>query len=131
MTATKRTWTQRIVLTALLLTMTVMTGCLRGDAIRTGNYYPPKPHDAIVDVYMETSPSLLYEEVGIVSASGTDWNADLFDVLRTMKRRVRELGADAVIVTDSWYTEDFYIDDNGYEHVHEKLTVTGIAIKYL
>ena len=131
MTATKRTWIQRIVLTATLLTLTVMAGCLQGQSIRTGNYYPPKPQNAIVDVYFETSPKLNYEEVGIVSATGTDWNADMIDVVRTLKRQVRELGADAVIVTDSWYTEDLHIDSKGNEHIHEKLHATGIAIKYL
>ena len=131
MTATKRIWTQRIALTALLLTMTVMAGCLQGESIRTGNYYPPKPNNAIVNVYMDTAPNLPYEEVGIVSATGTEWNADLVDVLRTMKRQVRALGADAVIVTDTWYTEEFHIDNKGNEHIHEKLHATGIAIKYL
>ena len=91
MTATKRTWTQRIVLTAFLLTMTVMAGCLRGEAIRTGNYYPPKPANAIVNVYMDTAPTLPYEEVGIVSATGTEWNAELIDVLSATKDKAVEV----------------------------------------
>jgi len=124
-------WKQRILVAVLAILAVGMAGCLQGEAVRTGNYYPPKPPTAHVDVYIETSPSVMYEEVGIVSATGSDWNADMADVVRTLKRQARSLGADAVIVTDSWYTEELHVDYDGDEHIHTELHANGIAIKYL
>ena len=131
MNAKSNQWIHRTVVAALVLAVLGAAGCLTGEAVRTGNYYPPKPHNAHVDVYFETVPAAMYEEVGIVSATGTDWNADMTDVVSAIKRQARKLGADAVIITDSWYTEELDVDHDGTEHIHEKLHVNGIAIKYL
>ena len=131
MKARTKKWNQRILVAVLAILAVGMTGCLQGEAVRTGNYYPPKPPSAPVDVYFDTSPSGMYEEVGIVSATGSDWNAEMTDVVRTLKRQARSLGADAVIITDSWYTKELKVDYDGDEHIHTELHADGIAIKYL
>ncbi len=114
-----------------LVSLLLMTGCLTGSATRTGVYLPPKPAHAPIDVYMDAEPGLNFAEVGIVSAKGTNYNAYMDDVVRVLQDQARSLGADAVIVTDTWFEEDVTYDEYGYPHTRERLYATGIAITYL
>lgn len=122
---------QRITLTATTLSLLLMAGCLTGSAVRTGIYLPPKPAHAPIDVYMDSSPEFAFDEVGIVNAKGTNYNAYMDDVIRVLQDQARGLGADAVIVTDTWYEEEVTYDEYGYPHTRERLYATGIAIYYL
>ena len=119
------------VLTALLSSLLLLSGCLEGSAVRTGAYLPPKPHNYPIDVYMNSDPAYAWEEVGLVNAKGTGHNADMDDVIRVMQDQARGLGADAIIVTDTWYEDETWYDEYGYAHVRERLYGSGIAIYYL
>ncbi len=118
-------------LAAIIASSAVMGGCLEGSAVRTGAYLPAKSQGAPIDVYLESEPGIAWAEVGLLSAKGTGVNADLNDVLLVMKAQARGLGADAVIVTETWYEDEVWYDDYGYAHVRERLYASGIAIHYL
>ena len=122
--------TKRTVLGALLISALFMSGCLEGTAERTGIYLPPKPASASIDVFIDTVPALPYAEVGIVRAEGMHWSADFDSLVRVMKDQARQLGADAVILTDSWTEEDIWYDEYGYEHYNMRMVATGIAIYF-
>ena len=116
---------------AILAAVLVTSGCLEGSAVRTGIYLPPKSSYAPIDVYMGDDPYDPWEEVGRVSAKGTGPHADLYDVVAVLKDQARGLGADAIIVTESWTEDDVWYDDYGYEHVYSRTYAKGIAIYFL
>jgi hypothetical protein len=123
-----------VTLTALVAALTILGGCLelQGSGVRTGPYVTPKSPGAHIDVYESTLPAMSYIEVGLVSAKGSGYSANMSDVLYVLEDEARLLGADAVIVTDSWYTTTEYYDayyDEYYED--ETLHMTGSAIIYV
>jgi hypothetical protein len=109
----------------------LMTGCLEGTANRTGLYLPPKPNFAPIDVFIDVDPGEPWSEVGTVSATGSGFDAYDDHVIPVLQDQARGLGADAVIVTDSWIEEDVHYDSYGYAHITERLVMRGIAIHYL
>ncbi len=123
--------TRKALLGAALLSVLFMSGCLEGHAVRTGAYLPPKPHYAPIDVYLDSDPGVAFAEVGHISAKGANHNAYMDDVIAVLQDQARSLGADAVIVTDTWFEEEITYDEYGYPHTRERLYATGIAITYL
>ena len=130
MTTNNLTHSRRITLAAFVMSTLFLAGCLEGTAQRTGIYLPPKPATAPIDVFIDTRPALPYSEVGVVSAEGVGWSADFDALIRVMQDQARQLGADAVIMTDSWTEEDVWYDEYGYEHYQTRMYSTGIAIYY-
>ena len=128
-TSNQRTLRQTAIF-ALVASLVFVAGCLEGSAQRTGIFLPPKPATAPIDVFIDTAPSIRYSEVGIVSAEGLNWSADFDALLRVLQDQARQLGADAVIVTDSWTEDDVWYDEYGYEHYQTRMFATGIAIYY-
>lgn len=120
----------RLTLFVLVASLLFTAGCLEGSAQRTGIFLPPKPANAPIDVFIDTTPAVSYAEVGLVSAEGTSWSADFDALIRVMQDQARQLGADAVILTDSWTEEDIWYDEYGYEHYQTRMVATGIAIYY-
>lgn len=116
---------------AALTAIAVMSGCLEGSAVRTGPYLPAKPAYAHIDVYMDEAVPFAWGEVGHLNAKGTGHNADLNDVIAVMKDQARGLGADGIIVTDTWYEDETWYDSYGYAHVRERMYASAIAIYYL
>ena len=112
----------------LLLTL---SGCLEGSAVRTGAVLPPKPAYAPIDVFLDDHPAGPYTEIGLVSAKGSGHDATLTDVILVLQDQTRSLGADAVIVTDTWYEDKVHYDKYGDAHVHTRLYANGIAIQLL
>ena len=126
MKKTLGTWA---LLTAIVGGLVVSAGCLEGSAVRTGAYLPPKPGYAQIDVYIEEEPPYRWSEVGLMNVKGTGPNATLDDVIYLMQDQARALGADAIIVTDTWHEEDTYTDGYGY-HSYQRLYARGQAIAY-
>ena len=120
----------RLTLFVLAASLLFTTGCLEGSAQRTGIFLPPKPTNAPIDIFIDTAPAVPFAEVGLVSAEGTDWSANFDALIRVMQDQARQLGADAVILTDSWTEEDVWYDDYDYEHYQTRMVATGIAISY-
>ncbi|MFT5431391.1 MAG: hypothetical protein ACI9OJ_002086 [Myxococcota bacterium] len=127
---TSRT-TTTLFITSMLGALLFLSGCLEGSAVRTGIYLPPKSDYAPIDVYMNADPYDPWDEVGKVSAKGTGSHADLHDVIAVLKDQARSLGADGVIVTESWSEDDVWYDEYGYEQVFTRTYAKGIAIYYL
>ncbi len=125
------THTRRLALGLFLGALLFLAGCLEGSAVRTGRYLPPKPPHAPVDVYLDSNPRGPWEEIGRVEAEGTDSFASLHDVILVLEDQTRELGADAVIITDHWGEEEVTTDAYGYTTVRERVRARGIAIHYL
>ena len=121
-------WT---LLTAIIASTALMGGCLEGSAVRTGAYLPPKPPGSHIDVYVDSEPGIAWAEVGLVSAKGTGFNADLNDVVYVLQDQARGLGGDAVIVTETWHEDEVWYDDYGHAHVRKRAYAKGIAIYYL
>ena len=121
---------RRTTLGCLIVGTLFLSGCLEGTAQRTGVYLPPKALNAPIDVYIDSVPAAPYAEVGLVSAEGRHWSADFDSLVRVMQDQARQLGADAIIVTDSWTEEDIWYDEYGYEHYRTRMVATGIAIHF-
>src|SRR5262249_55253913 len=92
----------------LVLVGFLLAGCAstKGSAIPTGpqRFTPTRP-DVLVETYLkDQTPSRPYEQLGIVRGryrAPTAWStADISDVLPELHARARELGADAIVITD-------------------------------
>ena len=121
---------RRALFGALLAGTLFMSGCLEGSFERTGIYLPPKHSSAPIDIYIDAAPAAPYIEVGRVSAEGNYWGADFDSLMLVLKSQARQLGADAVILTESWTEEAVYYDDYGYEHYRTVMFANGIAIHF-
>lgn len=100
-------------------------GTYSSHGIATGNItYPPKPEDAVIDIYFKGSfalPPSPLEEVGRVEASyyGHTAFTNRGRVLENLKNEARKLGADAVIG----------VEVKGHEAM-VLISATGIAVRY-
>ena len=120
-----------LLLLFLLGCIVTMSGCLEGSAIRTGNYYAPKPINAPIDVYLDASPETPVEEVGLVSGKGSGVNSFLTDVIEVLQDQARRLGADAVMVTNHWTELEYEIEPDGSTTTYRRVFAEGIAVRYL
>ena len=120
-----------LLIASLLGLLALSAGCLEGGSVRTGNYYPPNPPGTPVDIfYNGDDPGIPFEEVGHVFGQGDGMDATQWDVERVLAREARLLGADAVLVTETWMEVRESWDEYGptsYEELHAR----GIAIRYL
>lgn len=89
--------------------------------------YPPKSFDAEIDVYVSNKPEQKYIEIAMISCLDTndDW------CLKELKRKARELGADAIIILGKAGKENVGIPvGNMFYFVDEQYGLKGVAIKY-
>ncbi|MBQ0051140.1 MAG: hypothetical protein KBT11_03645 [Treponema sp.] len=118
----------------LLFVCMFVTGCqsngfLMGKAQSTliNDSYPPKSFDAEIDVYVSNKPEQKYIEIAMISCLDTndDW------CLKELKRKARELGADAIIILGKAGKENVGIPvGNMFYFVDEQYGLKGVAIKY-
>jgi hypothetical protein len=89
--------------------------------------YPPKDGKAIIDVYMTTKPNQEYVEFAKITCNDTSdkWS------LEQIKKKAREIGADAIIIIGKSGSYGVGVP-SGYSTyvVSEEYGMNAIAIKY-
>lgn len=92
-----------------------------------GNAYPPKSEDVAIDIYMTTKPTQEYTEFARITVGDTNdkW------CMEQIRKKAREIGADAVIIIGKAgsYGMGIPIGYSTYV-VSEEYGMTAIAIKY-
>jgi len=81
----------------LLLILATIGGCSPGIQSTVFESYPPKPDDHQVTVFSSSLPKCPYDEIGMVSARRKSNLVSMQGVLESIRRRVREMGGDAII----------------------------------
>jgi hypothetical protein len=92
---------------SLVVLLLIVTGCVSGSHLATGNYRPPTDA-AMIQVY-QTAPtnSVTLGNVSAFSLNGLTWQQAQDSAVRRLKREAAKLGANGIVVTgkeDNYYS---------------------------
>ena len=118
-----------LLLLTILFSACASTGFLMGKAKATifGETYPGKDTDAKIDIYLTNKPTREYIEFVRITCSDTNekWS------LEQIKKKVREIGADGIIIIGQAGTTGVGMPIGTSTFVFsEGYGMTAIAIKY-
>jgi hypothetical protein len=105
------------------------TGFLMGKAKVTmlTDAYPPKDEQATIDTYITTTPTQQYIELAKITCKDTsdEW------CMQQIKKKAREIGADAIIILGKAGSYGVGIPIGSFTYVeNESYGMSAIAIKY-
>ena len=99
-----------------------VSGCVSVTYIPTAGAHPPKAASCSIEVFSAAPPARAYNEIGILEAEGSFWQADLEHVLPRLKEEACLAGGDAIVLLSAQKVEGGG-DDGGEEELVAFATV--------